>query len=229
MKTILKHYPNSVSLSQLESKLISELEKHGFVPEKTIWGTSICSDEVNNTFNVLNRCFAGAGPFRFGGISGLPFTGKTGMLAFESHIPDDGDAFILYGPHIGISKDGSIGEIRREGQKINTTCCGSLIAGLSAIRLGFEPGDYQSTDYQQLKVQELIYSAKNKVEQSELPIKEVTEIALSEAHRQLMEIIELTKESLKGHKLFLIGGIVINTDWDVEDYFEIRGTELFKF
>lgn len=229
MQSILKHYPNSISLSQLEVKLVSELKNHGFIPEKTIWGTSICSDEVNNTFNILNRLFAGSGPFRFGGISGLPFTGKTGMLAFESHIPDDGDAFILYGPHIGISKDGEIGMILRDGQRSKTTCCGSLIAGVSAIKSGFSTSNIDLYDYQQHKVKELIHSEKERVLKATFPIKEVTDIALNEAHKQLMNIIEQTKESLKGHKLFLVGGIVINTDWDVEDYFEIREIELLKF
>lgn len=75
----------------------------------------------------------------------------------------------------------------------------------------------------------MIHSEKERVLKATFPIKEVTDIALNEAHKQLMNIIEQTKESLKGHKLFLVGGIVINTDWDVEDYFEIREIELLKF
>ena len=48
-----------------------------------------------------------------GGLDGFPFTGLTGMGAFASHVPDDGAVFVYYGPHIGITKDGVIGEIHR--------------------------------------------------------------------------------------------------------------------
>ena len=229
MKTILHHYPNAHSLSQLEELIVKELRKNAFTPKKTIWGTSICSDEVNNSFNMLNRDFAGSGAFRFGGISGLPFAGKTGMMAFESHIPDNGDAFILYGPHIGISKEGLIGTVRRDGQELNTTCCGSLAAGFSAVKSGFSPTIPEIEDYQQSKVQELIFSERDHFAETNYSLKDITEFLLQEIKSQLMSIIESTNSSLKGTKILLMGGIVINTDWDVEDYFEIRETKLLKF
>lgn len=229
MEQILKHYPKSVSLTELSRRISSDLEKEGFILSKTIWGTSICSDEVNNTFNIFNKLFAGPGAFRFGGISGLPFTGNTGMVAFVGHIPDEGGAFILYGPHIGISKNGAIGEINREEQKNSSTCCGSLIAGLGAIKDGFEPSEPNFTDYQQYKVQELLHSKKDAVLTSDQPIKEVTEIALKESEKQLYNIIEHCQAFLDGQKLFLMGGIVINTDWDQEDFFEVRNTQLIEF
>ena len=47
--------------------------------------------------------------FNLGGLAGLPFTGKTGFGAFAAHVPKDGHIFIVYAPHVGISRDGAIG------------------------------------------------------------------------------------------------------------------------
>lgn len=38
------------------------------------------------------------------------------MGAFASHVPDEGAVSIYYGPHIGITQNGTIGEIHRLGQ-----------------------------------------------------------------------------------------------------------------
>jgi hypothetical protein len=43
-------------------------------------------------------------------LAGIPFTGKTGFTAFSHHIPDNGNLFVLFAPHVGISKSGRIGK-----------------------------------------------------------------------------------------------------------------------
>lgn len=195
---------------------------------KTIWGTSICSDEVNNNFTFLNKHFAGLGPFRFGGISGLPFTGKTGFRAFASHIPDDGGALILYGPHIGVSKNGKAGEILREGQQAISTCCGSLIAGLNSVQNNVVPQNPARDDYQQSQVSKMLIEKYEEINASSEPIKTVTEIAFQQINRELKDIISACKDAITGRKVLLIGGIIINTDWDQEDFFEVRDVTLIS-
>ena len=54
--------------------------------------------------------------FHMGGLAGVPFTGKTGFAAFSHHIPDGGNLFILFAPHVGLSKQGKVGEYSRFGQ-----------------------------------------------------------------------------------------------------------------
>ena len=224
--SVKTHYPKALELRALEQKITGELNLNGFILSRTIWGTSICSDEVNNTFNIFSRLFVGPGPFRFGGISGLPFTGKTGVMAFASHIPDKGGAFILYGPHIGVSKEGKSGEILRQRQDTNSTCCGSLIAGLSAIQDPSTIGKESSSDYQQAQVVKMLNSERDQILDADDQIKEVTEKAYDKIHSDLKELINECKAALAGKKLYLMGGIVINTDWNEEDYFDIRNTEV---
>lgn len=227
--SVTKHYPEAIEIRKLEQTITSELSLNGFILSRTIWGTSICSDEVNNTFNIFSRLFAGPGPFRFGGISGLPFTGKTGVMAFSSHIPEEGGAFILYGPHIGVSKNGVIGEIHRQRQNNNSTCCGSLIAGLSAIENPATIGEESSSDYQQSRVIKMLHSEKSSILSADNKIKETTERAYHHIHQELKDLVYDCKDALEGRKLYLMGGILINTDWDKEDYFEIRNKELIDF
>jgi len=227
--SVTKHYPKALEIRELEQKITSELNLHGFILSRTIWGTSICSDEVNNSFNIFSRLFAGPGPFRFGGISGLPFTGKTGVMAFASHIPDKGGAFILYGPHIGVSKDGKAGELLRQRQDSNSTCCGSLIAGLSAIQNPSSIGKESASDYQQAQVVKMLDADRTNILSAENQIMEATERAYKGIHQDIKELIHNCKDALAGKKLYLMGGIVINTDWDKEDWFDIKNQEVIDF
>ncbi len=229
MNFIKEQYPNAVTVKELEGRISAELSVNGFLLNRTTWGTSLCSDEVTNTFNVFSPMFVGPGPFRFGGISGLPFTGKTGVLAFASHIPSGGNAFILYGPHIGISENGVVGEILRQQQRQNTTCCGSLIAGLNSIKEPLELTPVDLTDPQQNRVKQVLYANRNTILMADDPIKEATEVAYKKIHSKIHDLVMLSNEAFVGTKLYLMGGIVINTDWDKEDYFEVRDTRLLDF
>lgn len=226
--SVKNHYPKAIEIKELEQQITDELNLHGFNLSGTIWGTSICSDEVNNSFNILSNLFAGPGPFRFGGISGYPFTGKTGVMAFASHIPDNGGAFILYGPHIGISKEGTPGEMLRKSQSADSSCCGSLIAGLSAIQNPSTIGEETTSDYQQAQVVKMLNAKRDEILSADNQVKEVTEKAYDKIHSDLKELIHDCKDALAGKKLYLMGGIVINTNWDEEDYFDIRNSEMIE-
>ena len=78
-------YPGSVL-----HKTISQLLKaEGLTPENTIYGHSICSDEINNENGSMAKLFAqywgfNGTYFPLGGIGGAPFVGKTGFGAFSS-------------------------------------------------------------------------------------------------------------------------------------------------
>lgn len=50
-----------------------------------------------------------------GGLGGLPFVGKVGFGAYSHHVPKDGDLFILFAPHVGLSPDGTVGKYARIG------------------------------------------------------------------------------------------------------------------
>src|SRR6056297_2982708 len=120
------YFHNAVSIPNLQEFVIEKLSEKNLTKKNTLWATSVCSDEVNQSLHQLDEYFETFGPFILGGISGIPFAGKTGFKAFSSHIPDDGGALIIYGPHIGITNNGIVGKVHREGQKTESSCCGSL-------------------------------------------------------------------------------------------------------
>lgn len=227
MQHILKHYPKAETLSSLEELVLQQLSDENLDSSDCIWGTSICSDEVNNSFNKLGTNFAGPGPFRFGGISGIPFTGKTGFKAFSSHIPDQGGAVIIYGPHIGISNNGELGTLHREGQENHSTCCGSLIAGLENVKAG-KVLMISHDDYQQGQVNKILIENYEDIKKSDQPIKKTTDVAYNQIKRELTDIISACLENLSTTPVLAIGGIVINTDPDKEDYFEVRDVAWFN-
>jgi len=126
-----KHFPGSLPGSAVKSKTASILyEKYGCVAKNTLYGQSICSDEINNEkgdLADLMKEYWGE-VFPLGGIGGAPFVGKTGFMAFSHHVPDDGNVLILFGPHVGVTEDGEVGKYHRIGQKGNSTSCGAVIA-----------------------------------------------------------------------------------------------------
>ena len=77
-----------------------------------------------------------------GGLAGLPFTGKTGWGAFSSHVPkNDGNIVVLFAPHVGISEEGVVGSIHRDGLEEISHACGPAISALDALKKDRKAGD----------------------------------------------------------------------------------------
>lgn len=219
------YYPNAVRISELQINTCSEIRGKGWDGDHSIWATSLCSDEVNFGFQLFNEKMAGPGPFILGGISGLPFAGKTGMKAFLSHVPTDGLALIVYGPHIGLTKEGLIGKVCRKNQQKPSSCCGSISAAVNAIREHQLGAPDDPCDYQQTKVIQHLSMYKNEILADEHPIRIATEKAYYSIEENLNHILEESLPLYPGIRIGLIGGIQINTDWGIEDYFDIRRYE----
>ena len=125
--------------------------EHKLDVSKVLMATSVCSDDINipstTFFNVL------FGPFIMGGLGGLPFAGQTGMTAFAHHIPDDGSAFIFYGPHIGLTLDGELGKMYRPRQEETGNSCGALMLALDRLQDAKYQPVFSDDDYQQMKLE----------------------------------------------------------------------------
>jgi hypothetical protein len=227
MNSISDYYNKAVSVTDLKNTIKTEFEVNEVPISNSIWGTSICSDEINNSFLVLGDLFKAPGPFFFGGISGLPFTGKTGFAAFASHIPEQGAAMILYGPHVGVTSDGEFGKVLREGQSKPSSSCGSLIAGLNAVKKGTIL-DVSHNDYQQGQVNRILTENHAAITKADHDIIETTEVAYDQIKRELTDIIGAGIENLSTSPLLLLGGVIINTDWDKEDLFDVRDVTWFN-
>lgn len=222
-KIVKSYFPGALSNRELEMKVVSTLADRGFSGSNTLLCTSLCCDELARRLEDDFVKVYGDN-FSLGGLSGFPFGGNTGFGAMAAHIPDGGNCLIVYGPHVGVAADGTIGKVERKGIALIDTCCGSAIAASNYLKGITEGGAAISTkiqsftDFQQGAVQELILphgkrltDAKNRM--LELPY------ALYDSQDLLMkDIVNTGKAGLKKGTAIL-GGIQINTGPETLDYF----------
>ncbi len=219
---IHQFFPNAETIPRITSSVLSRLQHQLKIPrEKILLATSICSDEVNHNANGFGHQFK-SGEFILGGIGGYPFSGETGLAAFLSHIPDGGAALIVFGSHVGISKDGYIGLINRHMQSDESTSCGalSLILDKFAMDMKKPKIDFYSTDYQMDFLGKLLFDKRQFLLDSENPMLEITRYAYSLIEKDIRKIIRAKKKFIKTGSLYILGGILINTDAGDDDYFD---------
>jgi hypothetical protein len=225
---VLNEYPNAETGTAVTNKYLHFLEKeYGADLSKMLFATSLCSDDVNVSTDfrkVLTR------PFTMGGLGGLPYSGLTGMVAFAHHIPDGGDAFIFYGPHIGISDTGVLGEMRRPGQRKLTNSCGALMLGLERLQQQSEvyvPINSE-IDYQQALLERTVLPYKQRILEAKNPKKEITEVFYEEIHRKIQLLVKISKKEFSCKRIFLLGGIIINTSPELNDMVDVRNFQLIN-
>jgi len=140
------------------------------------------------------------------------------------HIPDDGYCLVVFGPHVGIAKDGTIGKVERSGIKLVDNCCGSAIAASSYLQGITEGGAtitariQEFSDFQQRAVQELILPHGKRLMDAKDRMLELP-YALYDSQDLLVQDIVLNGASGTKKGLALLGGIQINTGPDTQDYF----------
>lgn len=223
---VLSEYPNAETGESVTHKYLNFLEKEYQVDlKKMLFATSLCSDDVNVSTDfrkVLAR------PFTMGGLGGLPYAGLTGMVAFAHHIPDGGDAFIFYGPHIGISDDGELGKMRRPGQGKLTNSCGALMLGLERLQQQNEvyvPINSE-LDYQQILLERTVMPYKQRILEAKNPKKEITEVFYEEIHKKIQLLVKMAKKEFPCERIFLLGGIIINTSPEFNDMVDVRNFQV---
>jgi hypothetical protein len=214
---IRKHYPNAHTTIDSVNMLIDFVEGHlDLELSKVMLADSICSDDVNS-IQYPARAYELLGPFKMGGLDGYPFTGLTGMGAFASHVPDEGAVFIYYGPHIGISKEGVVGEIHRIGQHKASGCCGAAKGALGKLQTNqIQAGNVTELDYQMNTIEQILFKEKERIEKAEIPLKEATEVIYEAIDKRIEELVALTKYNCK--YVILMGAILINSDSDMGSF-----------
>jgi len=225
-KVVREHYPNAIDAKDTSIQYLGKMQNdHGIDISKVLMATSVCSDDINvpstSFFNVLFR------PFVMGGLGGIPFTGQTGMTAYAHHIPDEGSAFIFYGPHIGVTSDGELGKMYRPRMEKPGNSCGALMLALD--RLGDEsyiPNKSNDDDFQQMKLEESLIPQREQILNSDNPQKAITDAAYEVINKKVHEYVKTCKDEFKVDKVTLLGGVIINTDHGVDDYFDARNFEV---
>jgi hypothetical protein len=130
-----KVFPTALLASDLDKAVASTLAKRGFTPANTLFGYSVCSDEVNfkDEQQVQLMTSRWGEGFSLGGLAGLPFAGKSGFRAYLHHVPDQGKLLVMFAPHVGIDEEGRIGALQREGQSAVSKACGAAIGAFKAL------------------------------------------------------------------------------------------------
>ena len=220
---VQQHYPEALPLFQVAEENLNYIEKElGGSRATTLLASSRCADDLVLTDKTLNQEFDG--PFQLGGLAGFPFTGKTGMTAYAHHVHENGTAFILYGPHIGIDADGNLGKVLRPGQSGCTSACGALIGAVAQLESG---KDLESTydDFQQPQIVQMLTPYRDRILSAESSIKEATQISYELIHEQVNQILDATIKEFTCKRIVLVGGILINTDVGADDYMTIENSE----
>jgi len=217
------NFPGAVNNQELVTKVVDILSGKGYKSENTLLATSLCCDELARQ---LEDDFNGVygNNFNLGGLAGFPFAGNTGFGAMAAHIPDDGFCLVVYGPHVGLAADGTVGKVERAGISLVDNCCGSAIAASNYVK-GITDGGAQITtklqeftDFQQGAVQELILPHGKRLSEAENSMIELP-YALYDSQDMLLR--EIVKKGSLGVKrgIALLGGIQINTGPATLDYF----------
>ena len=223
---VVKHYfPDAKDAKDTSIHYLGRMQiEHELDISRVLMATSVCSDDINvpstTFFNVL------FGPFIMGGLGGLPFAGKTGMTAFAHHIPDDGSAFIFYGPHIGITLDGELGKMYRPRQEETGNSCGALMLALSRLQDSEYKPVLNDDDYQQMKLEENLLPYRDQILDSNNQAKAITEATYDIINKKIHEHISTCRDEFPVNKVTLLGGIIINTDYGLDDYFDARNFEV---
>lgn len=221
------HFPEALDTRDTSIKYLGLLQNgHSIDVSKILLATSLCSDDMNIPSTSFFRVVLG--PFFLGGLGGLPFAGITGMTAFAHHIPDHGSAFIFYGPHIGITLEGELGRMYRPRQEASGFCCGALMLALQRFKdPKFKPR-LKEEDYQQTMLERELFGYREEILASENPEKCITEKAFVKIDEKIHHFLNQTKSEFKVNKIALLGGIIVNTDYGVDDYFEVRNFEVLS-
>ena len=226
-QVVRKYFPNAMDAKDTSIHYLGKMQiEHKINVSKVLMATSVCSDDINvpstTFFNVL------FGPFIMGGLGGLPFAGQTGMTAFAHHIPDEGSVFIFYGPHIGITLEGDLGKMYRPRQEQTGNSCGALMLALSRLQDGGYAPVLNDDDYQQMKLEKSLLTYREQVLESENPEKAITEATYEIINQKIHHHLKSCKDEFHVEKVTLLGGIIINTDSGLDDYFDARNFEVIN-
>jgi hypothetical protein len=221
LNIIRKWYPKAITTIDSVNKIIDFVETElDLEPKQVMLADSICSDDVNS-IQYPARTQEFLGPFKMGGLDGYPFTGLTGMGAFASHVPDEGAVFIYYGPHIGITKSGTIGEIQRFGQSKNSGCCGAAKGALGKlVNNQIVAGNITELDYQMNIIEQILLQEKQRILTAITPLFEATEVIYQAIDKRINELVDQTNYKCK--YVILVGAILINSDSDMGSFTELR-------
>lgn len=225
-KTITKKFPSALPVVPLVKAVYQALSDREFNSSNTLLANCFCRDEVNqSTAQLFEQTWGDA--FNLTSLVGIPTAGYVGMNAYISHAPDRGNLLIVFGPHIGVTADGSIGRVLRKGVAKPSSSCGAIIHLIDKLKTGQALAKSVDIDNVELSAFEVLLSpyVGASMEASE-PLLSVTEAAYEIAYNRINDMLNVLKPE---NRIALLGGILINTPVASGDYFDIRTAKIIEF
>jgi hypothetical protein len=239
-QSLQKYFPSALTSRKVASKVIGTLRDRGFKWDNTVFASSVCSDEIN-VINESPKCLVnelqdafGDQSFVLGGLGGVPFVGKSGLGACVSHVPDEGKLLICFAPHVGLSADGVVGDIRRKNKAKMSDACGAAIGAYNYISskkgASVFSGDRAFDDEEEYIIEQLA---------KRLDTERIEDLGLDPIAVVTYEMYGIVKDLLaeaiagnpamatKCSEVALLGGVIIN-QFDGEDYFQPLSFQIGK-
>jgi hypothetical protein len=208
-------FPGALSNGDLLSRVSSRLSKRGFDKNNTLVASSLCSDEVNRPLEETFYKYYGNSYFSMGGLAGFPFSGLTGFGAMASHIPDDGNCLLVYGPHVGVDSNGNVGKVDRIGKSQSGTCCGSAVYAtkyLNTVLSGEAdamPNPNSPFDAQQTFVTNMLLPYASEIQQSKEPMVAIPFSAYKPIDNMMTRIVAKGASKVGKGRIALLGGLQV--------------------
>lgn len=214
-------FPNSATAMRAGRAAHEALLAMGYDLDHVLYANSTCPDEVNRKGpwwdSLMGRDGRGPGSkmtFNLGGLAGLVAVGKTGFKACASHASPEGVIFVVVGPHAGVSDD--VGKVLRANQVRSTGCCGAAVGALMSKDQDIvdDPDDAQMVA----------------VKKAVKCIVATDHVSCVEGlyHNIWAKVCALVPGNLNNQvPVVVLGGIQINTDVGLPDFFATRNFALF--
>lgn len=211
LQTIRTIYPEARTTHETVTRMLAVLKSElGLAPQQVMHADSICSDDLNS-IEYPKEAYEMLGPFKLGG----------GMGAFAHHVPEDGAVFVFHAPHIGITKQGTLGETLRPGQSAASACCGAARGALAKLERGeLIEGAIDELDYQQNTLEQILLRERERVLGASDRIHASTEVLYEAIEKRIDVLAGRTKYPCK--HVVIMGGILINGDHDVGSFCDVR-------
>lgn len=218
---ISQHFEKFSTMAKASQNAVESIaEREGIDIKKIIVATSFCFDELNHHQGKMNL-HSPQGAFIMGGLAGYPFVGDIGLTAFADHVPDEGAALFIFGSHIGISGSGEVGKIKRVGQHRHTNTCGALMMVQNHV-LSTQIHEVDAADYSAFQPEFLalrLLPMADEIRKAEVPILKTTHLVYDEIENEILKLIIQNPLLQAEFPVYILGGIVINTDENLPNYF----------
>lgn len=227
LAVVRKWYPKALTSIDTVDRLLDTIEQQlGLNARQLMHADSMCCDDVN-AIQYPPRALEMLGPFHMGGLNGYPFAGITGMNAFAHHVPEDGAVVVFYAPHIGITKEGAIGEISRIGQSANSACCGAAKGALGKLVSDqIIEGNVTSLDFQMNTIEQIFLRQKERILNAESQIFAATEVMYEAIDERIEVLVKHTNYPCR--YVILVGGIFINGDKEMGSFCQYKKFEAIE-